>query len=265
MKEKIDIIFVVLVYRNCNDLVAFFGSLGKVKGKYKVIVVDAYYDDQSSERIKIVALSNNSHYIQIPNKGYSYGNNKGIDFAVKNYQFEYLVVSNPDIEIIDFDVESLKKLPVGCYGPDVTTKSGRKQNPMYIKENYFSRYICYLGLKKNNRFFFFLGISVNKIQNAIERVFLRKMKIVYQLHGCFFIFSYDLLEQIMPVFDEKMFLFAEESYLAKRLQSLNKKSFFVPIIKVKHNEDGSMKYLKNVNKPLMDSNIYVFEKYYKKG
>lgn len=260
--ETVDIVFVVLTYRNSDDLAEFFSSLKNVNGKLKAIVVDAFFEEETSNRIQEIAKRNNSQYIRIPNKGYSYGNNKGIEFAIDNYQFDYLVVSNPDTEIKDLDISTLNKMPSGCYGPMIIAKGGKKQNPMYIREHLLSRKIVYKGLKKDNKGYFLLGIAFNKIQNAAERIFLRKTKEVYQLHGSFLIFSQDIILRLYPVFDEKMFLFAEESYLAKRLQSLGIRSFYVPSIIVFHKEDGSMQFLNDITGPLKDANIYVFEKYY---
>ena len=260
--EKVDIVFVVLTYRNSDDLVDFYSSLGNVGGKVKTIVVDAFYEEEASTTIEKIVKNNNGNYIRIPNKGYSYGNNKGIEFALKNYKFDYLIVSNPDIVIRHLNIEILKKMPNGCYGPKIITKRGKNQNPMYTRQHLFSRKMVYKGLIKNNKLYFLSGVSVNKIQNAIEKLFLGKTKKVYQLHGSFLIFSRNVIKRLVPVFDENMFLFAEESYLAKRLESLRIRSFYVPGITVFHKEDGSMNFLNDISGPLKEANTYVFEKYY---
>lgn len=260
--ENIDVVFVVLTYRNCNDLVDFCSSVKNLSVKQKTIIVDAFYDEKSSEEIEKIARQNDCHYIRIPNKGYSYGNNVGIKYAVENYAFDYLVVSNPDIEVKKFSVELLRKLPKGCYGSKIITKDGRQQNPMYVKEHLLSRKLVYCGLKKDNKILFYLGILINKAMNFIESFLSRRNGCVYQLHGSFVIFPFEVIQELLPVYDENIFLFAEESYLAKKLQRLNIKSFYLPDIEVYHKEDGSMQFLSSISKQLKDANIYVYETYY---
>ena len=53
MKYPIDIVFVVLVYRNYQDLFHLCKSLKKnVSNPYKVVVVDAFYDENTSRSVK---------------------------------------------------------------------------------------------------------------------------------------------------------------------------------------------------------------------
>lgn len=263
--ENVDVVFIVLTYRNSNDLVDFCSSVKKISVKQKTIIVDAFYDEKSSENIEKIAVNNDCHYIRIPNKGYSYGNNVGIEYAVKNYTFDYLIVSNPDIEIKKFNVDELKKHPNGCYGPKIITKDGRQQNPMFVREHLLSRRLVYSGLKNDNKILFYMGIFINKTMNFIESFLFRRKGYVYQLHGSFVIFSFEIIHKLLPVYDEKIFLFAEESYLAKKLERLNIKSFYLPDVEVFHKEDGSMQFLSSISKQLKDANIYVYETYYNGG
>ena len=58
----------------------------------KVIVINAYYDDESLNKVREVAETNNCDFYNIENKGYSYGNNYGISRANENYNYEYVIV-----------------------------------------------------------------------------------------------------------------------------------------------------------------------------
>lgn len=50
MKQYYENIFVVLVYRNTDDLKAFLKRTREKVKDYKVVVVDAYYDWNTSKK-----------------------------------------------------------------------------------------------------------------------------------------------------------------------------------------------------------------------
>ena len=250
--KKIDVIFIVLTYRNTDDLVDFFKSArnGALNYTYRVVVVDAFYSNEVREKIKSIALENDADFIPIENKGYSFGNNAGIEYANSQYDYDYLVVSNADIEVETFDRKRLDALPDGCYGPQIINKSGKNQNPMYCKANILSRKMVCKGFRLDNKLLLVGGLLLNKIQKFFQMKQLKHPNKVYQLHGSFLIFSKQVIEEITPVFDDNMFLFAEETYLAYRLAASGIESFYVPELKVLHKEDGSMQF-----NPQLDSNL----------
>ena len=262
--NKVDLIIIVLTYRNHEDLRELFASYSSSFNDLKIqtIVVDAYYNDDCSVEIEKVARINSADYLRIPNKGYSFGNNYGIQYANAHYEYDYLIVSNADIEIRSFDKVVLDKLPKGVYGPTIQTKDGRLQNPMYCKRNLLSRKIVYKGFIEDSKFKFAVGIIINKFQTKIQKRNLRYPNKVYQLHGSFLIFSKEAIDILQTVFDENMFLFAEETYLSKILENKNIPSYYVPEIEVFHKEDGSMQFNKELDTNLKESNVYVYEKYY---
>ena len=74
-KIDVEIVFVVLVYRNIDDLQNFIiNTKSKVKCNYKIIVIDAKYSDEVSKDIENICFQNKLVYIQIDNKGYGFCN-----------------------------------------------------------------------------------------------------------------------------------------------------------------------------------------------
>lgn len=270
MKTKYNYIFVILVYRNISDLEECIKSILQKIKSVKIIVVNAFYDNDSELNCRNIAELYNCDFISIPNKGYSYGNNRGIEVAMDKYSFEYLIIANPDTEILQFDEQFLLNNPkYEITAPKVITLRGKLQNPMCIKENRIPEYLEYKGFKNQSKLIFVIGLVISKIyRKFVEFFFKLKGKKIYPIftaHGCFVIFSKKAIESLFPVYDEKVFLFAEEGILAKRAQKLGIKTFYNENIHIKHKEDGSMKLSNlSISNILSSSNIYFYENYIKK-
>lgn len=265
--KNVETIFVLLTYRNEKDLKDFLVSAKKQVNDYAVIVVNSFFDNDSMEKIRDIADQYHCDFINIENKGYGYGNNQGIAYANENYNYRYLVVANPDTVIKNYPDKAFEGMEKAVIAPEIINKRGIKQNPMVWKKSSLADYLVYLGLKKNIKIFFYLGLGINKIIRQLFYIMhpngQKKIK-VYQAHGSFIIFSKYVLDKIGLPFDEKIFLFAEEGDLAHILKKQNLAIYYVPEIKVYHKEDGSMQFRDDLDGRLVAANVYVYEKYRKK-
>ncbi|HFR3809703.1 TPA: glycosyltransferase, partial [Streptococcus suis] len=191
MKEYYKHILVVLVYRNTTDILDFIDSVNKNITESKIIIVNSYYDDESLELVRKIANSNNCDFINVENKGFSYGNNIGLKYALDNYDFDFVTCSNPDVVINKFEDKILTEYPDSIYGPEITTINGRKQNPMVIFKNDFINKLIYYSYTKNIRFFFILAVACSKVLRFVGRCSYAVKNMnsypVFQLHGCFII------------------------------------------------------------------------------
>ena len=256
------VIYVVLVYRNYEDLKSFINSLLKFQDNVNnVIVVENFFNTATSKifedlcnRYKILDFK------RIPNDGYGMGNNFGIDIA-KKHNPEYIVVSNPDILVKDFNLEHIEKLPPSVYGPRIIRKNKTDQNPYWSKKSFLSEWLMYLGEKNNNDFIRYIGIILTKIYKLTIRH--DRISRVFALHGSFLIFHISVIKTLDRPFDPNIFLYCEEDDLAYTLASKKIKSFYVPLLKVVHMEDGSAGLLKKstINEFRRKSAIYRFEKW----
>jgi GT2 family glycosyltransferase len=257
-------IFVILVYRNYEDLDECLSSItNKVKSQ-KSIVVNAYYDDETKNRIERIATKYSCDFINIENKGYGYGNNIGIEHALKTYDFDYVVISNPDIIVNSFPDDFTN---ADIIAPKITSASGKLQNPMYRKYNRITDKLVYLGFKKEKKYILLCGLVINKIIRGISQFKMRRKKSysIYAAHGSFLLISQKAILQLdSKPYDENMFLFAEEMVLAAKAQEKRLRTIYLESISVLHKEDGSMKLGDiSVTDELAKSNIYYFEKYQK--
>ena len=241
---KVKYVFVLVVYRNYTDLENYLKTLNKNFKDYKAIVINSYYDDLSMNEIKRVSLENNAIFINASNEGYGAGNNKGIRYAIENYDFEFLIVSNCDMDILKFDDSVLDSSKPSLYGPQINTLNGKNQNPYWSNDFNIGQRLMYRGFKKNKKFSLYLGIAMNKcfrlLSLFITKIFPLKLKRCFGLHGSFLIYTKKAIEILGEPYDEEMFLFSEEAYLAHLAKQKGIKSFYTRKIKIKHFEDGSV-------------------------
>lgn len=256
-------IFVVLVYKNYNDLETFFIENKSLLKENKVVVVSAFYNESTDEIIKKICKKNNADFIPVENKGYSFGNNIGIEFSKKNYIYNNIIVCNSDVLIEKFDEKSINSYSINA--PKIVTKNKKNQNPYWAVKNSLCEKLIYISYKKNNTIMFYFAIIINKIIRELFLIFNKnKVKECYAAHGAFLIFPSSVLDQLLPVFDENIFLFSEEAVLAKKASKLNIPIMYNPKIKIKHYEDGTMK-VSNINERAIEkeSYIYYYEHYEK--
>lgn len=268
MENTYKYVFVILVYKNTSDLENCLKTINKnVRQSHKSIVVNAYFDDYTKAASEKVANKYDCDFINIENKGYSYGNNKGIQLAKDHYHFEYIVVCNPDVEILEFDDRYLNEsFEYDIIAPRITTLSGKRQNPMATKRNRITEYLEYWGFKTRIMPLVFGGILISKISRffgiAVKKIKGQNIYPIHCVHGSFVIFSRKAISKLIPVYDEKIFLFAEEGILATRASTLDIKCCYYDFVKILHKEDGSMKLSDfSINEILRESNLYYLETY----
>lgn len=241
-KPYYKIVFIVLVYRNTVDLVEFFKSNNVPNSK--VIVVNSFFDEDSEEGFKRISEENGADFFSIPNNGYGYGNNKGIQFALSHYEFDYLIVSNADICIENFDIRMLKEYRNSVIAPKILTLKGKNQNPSSpfapskLRENIVSK--LYKGKHRHLIFAYYVWSRLSKVLYYSISKYRRK---IFSPHGAFFIIPYSVLKKIVPIYNENMFLFFEEHHFGQLAKRNGIKVIYVPEIVIRHKEDGSVSFL----------------------
>lgn len=259
------IVFVVLVYRNTDDLKDFFKS-NKIHDSSTIVVV-SHYDDKSDAEFSLIAAENNADVIIVENKGYGYGNNKGIEFALKKYNFEYLIVSNADISIRSFNVSELNKYPDCIIAPKIISLSGKKQNPAEAYQpSHLAHYIMYwLYSGSHTKLIWFMYAFLRLKRIFFNLTHLRNKPCdIFSAHGSFVVFPYSVLTKLQPLYNEKMFLMNEEGHVARKALECNIKTKYLPSIIIDHKEDGSMS-LEYINEfPILKQSFIEFYTYWYK-
>jgi len=239
--EKYKYVFVVLVYKNIEVLKDFFQSLHI--SDYKVIVVNSFYDNKSLKECEETALANNADFIPVENKGFGYGNNVGSKYAVENYEFDYLILSNSDIHIHKFSyMDGLRDFS-GIIAPKIQIISGKLQNPNIPWKLRVIYPILHYAYNHNQKWLETISHIITRISRELffmySRIVKKNLYKIFCCHGSFIIFSFDAAKKLYPFFDEKMFLYNEESYLAFRCEANDVGVYYCPVIEIEHLEGAS--------------------------
>ncbi|SHF69905.1 Glycosyltransferase, GT2 family [Bacteroides faecichinchillae] len=240
MKKRYDIVFVVLVYRNTQDLEEFFIHLACKNAK--TIVVESFYNNSCTQDFKAIAKKYNADFVPVPNKGYGAGNNRGCEYAMEHYEFDYLVISNADIIIKRLDLKVLRQYNNSIIAPKIINLKGKNQNPsspfnptrlsgrfaLWIYNGNHTRLIwIYFALSRLKKILFYCTSWINRS--------------IFSAHGAFVIIPKQVLMSLYPLYNEEMFLFNEEEHLGKLALSRGIKTYYEPKVEIVHKEDGSMK------------------------
>lgn len=241
MEQYYHIIFVVLVYKNIDVLEDFFASL--TINDAKVIVVNSYYDDTSLSECQKVAKKNEADFIAIPNNGYGYGNNIGTQYAMEHYNYDFLVISNSDIIIKQIDSLENYKGDRMVIAPKTVMKTGKHQNPDTPWELKFIYPMLSYALNHKNGLVYTLCHICTRLNREIFKLYssiIKKEKYkIFSAHGSFFIVTKPAVDELYPFFDNEMFLYNEEWYLALKARKNRIPVYYIPSIEVLHLEGAS--------------------------
>lgn len=239
MTEKNKIGIVVLNYQSYQDTIKLLNNLSKINDQLDDIeLVTCVVDNASpNDSVEHIEKKIKTSYFDEPffllslrdNSGYSTGNNAGIKFLLEK-KCRYIFIMNNDIEIIQHDffkimLNSIKYNKGAIVGPGIIQK-GKMELPLKNKRPSFT------GLLFEN---FLLPIKI--LINKYKRKNLDKnggAQRVYSVSGCCFLFDAQLALENDLLFDDRLFLYEEETILGERMLKKNLPVIFDPSTSVIH-------------------------------
>ena len=254
-----EIAVVVLNYNSLVDTIKCIQFLRKQLVSTHIIVVD----NASIEHITDSGLQitdNSQLSIELicaeENRGYSAGNNIGLRRAVE-LGCEYVLVVNPDMEIVDpYYIEKLVAVmqadeDVVVAATDIVTPEGIHQNPMLPDGNWrtsFGWVTSLLRPQKRAEAYDFIGDYA--VSGYCAKV-----------SGCCLMLRCSFLQEI-GYFDEYPFLYCEEAILASQVARAGKRMYYLADAQAVHrhikSEKGDpVKRFKHWQR----SRIYFYKKY----
>ena len=175
-----------------------------------------------------------------------------------NTKVDNIIISNPDIEVLEADIEKLVKQlenkEIALIAPLIKEPSGISRGwklPTFLSE-----------LLSNIPFFRRFEITLLSYPALSYQTTLTEVDVV---KGCFFIIKKEVIEEI-GYFDENTFLYYEEIIIAEKLKQKGYKTYVDNEIEVVHalskSVDKSIKRMAKF-KRLKESQYY-YEKYIRK-
>lgn len=251
--SNIKLVFVILHYKNINDTLECISSIKKIKGNYKIVVVDnnsGNIDDNKKIKKEVDNL-----IVLNDNLGFAKGNNIGIKEA-KKYNPEYIAVINNDTIITQKDlidrIDKIKKeIDFDAIGFKIITKDGDSVNPFPV---YKSLKQVDQAIKKSEKMIRIYNSPMKR--NLLSLYRKLKYKFVQQthlkngekrqlnvaLHGCAIVFSRKYFEKYKDCFYNKTFLYHEEEFLEYRRRKDKLVFLYDPSIEIFHKEGSSLNF-----------------------
>lgn len=251
--SRIDLI--VLNYNDYKTTSKFLEIIKDYKTIDHIVVVDNNSSDDSYELL-LKYKSDKIHVIKSEkNGGYSYGNNYGIKYAMKEFNTEYIIISNPDVFFEEKVVDDMKKMydkeeRVAIVAPTMLINGELKWTSWKLPK-FKDDLISLSDMLKR-----WLG---DKTLYPKEH-FNGEYSFVDVLPGSLFMIPANVMKKI-GFFDEDVFLYCEEKMLSKRLLDRGYKNIILNNITYDHQHSVSIG--KNINNSikiykLMADSTYIY-------
>lgn len=229
---------------------------------YEVIVIDNASKDLFFEKVrkkykKFLFIKSNK------NRGYGGGCNLGLKYA----KGDIIIFANPDVLIFKKDTfeKIIKEIineeeRIGAIGPKLLNPDGSFQ-PSCRRYPRF-RYLLFGRRSILSKYFKNNPLTKEFMYTDFENIKNGKIP-VESLMGAFFVTKRKVLEDVGK-FDERFFLYAEDTDLCYRMKKKGYKVYYLPDVEVIHYHGKSREYLGIKSLYLLRKSIYLFfRKHYK--
>lgn len=256
---------VILNYNSKDDTIRYVNTIKNYNVLDTIIVVDNN-SSNSKEFEELEKLKDENVFVikSERNGGYSYGNNFGLKYLDSlNENYDYVVISNPDVEVSKKAFEKCfeeleKNEDVAVCAPMMTNKDG-----IHIRRSSWKIRKPKIDMINTTRLTEILFYKLFKKGEYSEDDFKDSRLEVECVSGAFFVIKFDIFKKV-GFFDENVFLFYEEDILANKLQKLRYKEISLNDINFKHFESQTISKIFNYYnkiKRLQESKMYYQKKY----
>ena len=251
---------IIVNYNDSESVINYYNSIKNYECFDHILIVDNCSTDNSYNELKNKINSKNVDIIKTDhNGGYGYGNNIGIRYVKKNYDSQYVVVSNPDVkydeQLVNSLLSSIETKQYSILAPIMCEPSGKQcVNAAWNIPNGWT--IIFMHLPFFNRFVRDEYYQYDSFSEGLMEIDC--------VAGSFFMVKTDDFLTVGG-FDENIFLYGEEIVLGMRMKrfgfktALIKKYFYhyhsVSISKAYRSE-----YKRNVM--MWKSLVYILREYF---
>lgn len=258
---------IIVNYNDAEDTKKYVKTISEYKILDRIVVVDnlsttaGTFDSlKKLEDSKVKVISSDK------NGGYDYGNNFGVKYLQSiNEKYDYIIISNPDIEITENAIKHCLEVieedkTIGVIAPRMFDKENKPIRRSAWKMRTFA-----LDVIHSTRLLEMIFYKILRNGEYNSEDYKKEKLEVEAISGAFFIIRSDVLEEI-NLLDENVFLFYEEDILAKKLKEKGYKTISLNSEKFIHFESQTIgktySYFKK-KKELYKSKIYYHKTYNK--
>jgi len=258
---------IIVNYNDAEDTLKYVKTITEYKIINRIVVVDnksttlGTFDKLKTlenDKVKVVESDKNG--------GYDYGNNFGIKYLEsKKEEYDYYIVSNPDIEISE---ESIKHcLDVMNSNEKIAVIAPRMLNKdeVPIRRSSWKIRTFALDVIHSTRILELLFYKVLRNGEYSNKEYEKDLLEVEAISGAFFIIKSKILKEV-GYLDDNVFLFYEEDILAHKLKEKGYKTISLNSEKFIHYESQtigkSLSYYKKM-KQMFKSKMYYHKNYNK--
>ena len=258
---------IIVNYNDAEDTKKYVNTISKYEIINRIVVVDnlsttvGTFDKLKkleNEKVKVISSDKNG--------GYDYGNNFGVRYLQSiNEKYDYIIISNPDIEITETAIKHCLEVidndkRIGVIAPRMFDKENKPIRRSAWKMRTFG-----LDVIHSTRLLEMIFYKILRSGEYSTKEYEKELLEVEAISGAFFIIRSNVLQEI-NLLDENVFLFYEEDILAKKLKEKGYKTISLNSEKFIHFESQTIgktySYFKK-KKELYKSKIYYHKTYNK--
>lgn len=227
---------VILNYNSAADCQKCVSFLKRQTGvESEIILVDNCSQPEDATLVKQLAEEQGVTFIAAnENRGYNAGNNIGLRYAADK-GYKYALIANPDMEFPQTDY--LKRMiikmeedeQIVVCGSNIVTPEGVHQNPRsYKMKQWWHSFDWIRGMLHHG--------NQENVPDWIADPYISHF--CKGVNGCCFLIRMNFVTQIF-FFDERIFLYGEESILARQVEVSGKKMYYFAEVTAVHDHKKS--------------------------
>lgn len=230
---------IILNYNVASDAIKAAKSVisSAINENYIICLADNG-STKNNEDLFSLNLAHTKVFMWEKNLGYAQGNNKAMRLLEKEYDYDYVVIMNPDvlieeqgvIETLISDLERENEMVIGAQ-PLIhhLDRGGRAEDQCQVRRlhTYFDELIVQSSFLKK-----IFKKRLNNISYSSQIPYYKPFYFEVP-SGCFFVISTKAFKKV-NYFDERTFLYQEEFILAHKIKSIGGKFILIPQVKVEH-------------------------------
>lgn len=255
---------IIVNYNDAQDTEKYVKNVSKYETINRIVVVDNLSTTMGAfEKLKELE-DGKVTVIQTPkNGGYDYGNNFGVKYLEsQNEEYDYIIISNPDIEIAEEAIKHCldvidKDEKIAVIAPRMFNKEDKP-----IRRSSWKMRTFWLDIVHSTRVLELVFYRILRNGEYSEEDYENEILGVEVISGAFFIIRSNVLKEINYL-DENVFLFYEEDILAKKLSEKNYKTISLNSEKFIHYESQTIGKTFNYYRKM--SRLYKSKMYYHKN